>query len=879
MATYHPPSAASLPLATMRILPALLLALPVVAQESKPAEPPTEVRFSARFIDSLGQPIAGVGLALGSSAKENRDSHLCISQPQAVSDAEGRMKHSFSYTANNVPTVLLGAKNYVALTASLRGKVEEVDGKKVRTMDLGEVVMRPGFTILGMVRDAAGKPLAGARASTRSVLDRILADRQRSTVTREICYGISDERGLLRLAGIPKSGVQLSIEADGHYQEQLPFVSRHTPLVVEMTPGGVIAGRVLDEHGNPPDRATVRVYSESTTGSSNLKVDAAGNFRGSLPGPGRYRLRYYIRGEHGQQSQYQYSKVYTEPRQDLLFRAGSKKAEAATSRPKVRKLQAQRAAAAKGGTAEKMVLQLLDARNGMPIAKGRGTLAWWPEQNFQWNIGYLEQQLQRQKDKELGKEGLLELAAPRENEATTGRAIVAAPGFAPKMIKDLNFEVGKDNRIKVRLDIEAVLQGKVVDPKTKEGIEGVKVFVMTEFSQLRNYNPPPVRRKLDGSSALGTTDKDGKFKIGQLAKGKVEVYLAHPKRTDIPPIPMELEAGATKDVELEYPKGASLIGSITGIPLRSGAKVAVTRMPEPQRNFGGMTYGLSQNDAREVADIDAKGHFRFDGLPKANYLLTLLYPHRQGFLELKMEPVRMRRSKNLERTFDLSDDLPATLTGRVQLKGGAIPTSRLMVVASKANQTHHSFSFNNANVRGHCAMVQPDGRYEMSVDEGRFTMSVVDLRSGLTLWQSATNFHIPANDKRQEDIEVPLGRVVIELVPDKEGQALPRVSRVEIRAEHPQPKGLVQRQVFMGNNNYEQGIGVHLERGAKKVELFLPPVPCKILARSDAHQLDPKMNRHNFSPLGEVEVKPEAGKSSKTQLRVSAPNLSIELAK
>jgi hypothetical protein len=59
------------------------------------------------------------------------------------------------------------------------------------------------------------------------------------------------------------------------------------------------------------------------------------------------------------------------------------------------------------------------------------------------------------------------------------------------------------------------------------------------------------------------------------------------------------------------------------------------------------------------------------------------------------------------------------------------------------------------------------------------------------------------------------------------------------------------------------------------VELVLPCITTKLLARSDAHNLDPKRSQHNFPAQGETELEPQTAKSNRVEISVAEPEIDV----
>lgn len=109
-------------------------------------------------------------------------------------------------------------------------------------MDLGAFVLPPGLTIRGVVVDQTDQPVAGAKVSSRqSSLDQ-------SSQTRT---SITDDDGHFRLTGLVPVPTELIATADGYPPSAFESVRPVTeePVLIKLTEGAALTGRVLDPSG------------------------------------------------------------------------------------------------------------------------------------------------------------------------------------------------------------------------------------------------------------------------------------------------------------------------------------------------------------------------------------------------------------------------------------------------------------------------------------------------------------------------------------------------------------------------------------------------------------------------------------------------------
>jgi hypothetical protein len=404
----------------------------------------------------------------------------------------------------------------------------------------------------------------------------------------------------------------------------------------------------------------------------------------------------------------------------------------------------------------------------------------------------------------------------------------------------------------------------------------VRVFVTDDPASLPAYRPAPLRRTLPDEGEHIVTDAEGRFRCAGLASGKHHVFLSHPERADVDPIVVDLEKGrATEGAELALPSGAALHGKVVGVEPGHGWEVRIRRIEEQGRFYGAyMTSSLDQSSERVPVAPD--GTFRIPGLSQSNYTLGLLLPSPHGLIEVTIDPVRMR-TKDLRREFDVSEDMPGSLAGRVELKGAALPPGRLALVARPSDTNDSVHYHGRPDLRGPHALIAPDGRYTLALAAGRYVVQLVDLATGIVLYQGADELLVEPTKRREHDVTARLAEVRVRLVPLQEGQAL-ATDRVEIRVEHPPLPNDPRARMGMviGGHQQDSGTGVPVDAGQSEVRVVLPCVPVRFFARSHAHNLDPQVHQYNFPALGEAELTPVAGEANEVEIRVSPPQIDVD---
>jgi hypothetical protein len=149
------------------------------------------------------------------------------------------------------------------------------------TIDLGEIVLEPGFDVRGRVQDASGNPVAGATVSVRECAAsargsvRTLADG--SFTLPHATEGVL--LGFVSAKGLAQASLAESVRRDA------------APLVVTLQALRPLTGIVVDAAGEPLARVRVRCERlDAKLGSRTVRSGEDGRFVVELA-PGRYRVQ------------------------------------------------------------------------------------------------------------------------------------------------------------------------------------------------------------------------------------------------------------------------------------------------------------------------------------------------------------------------------------------------------------------------------------------------------------------------------------------------------------------------------------------------------------------------------------------------------------
>jgi uncharacterized GH25 family protein len=220
-----------------------------------------EVAIAGKVVDPAGGSVADVPVTL------LRDDAIAA---QARADAQGAF--AFPGLTEGVYEVWAGAGTRaspaVAVTRLGAGPFEPV------TLALG-----PAAIVTGRVIDRQSK--AGVRAAV--TLAATAAD-------QPVRYGASDTAGNFRIEAVPHGRWSIEAWAPGYLSiEAIELeVGGAVQPVVALTPGGILAGRVVDQRGRPVEGAVVRgrgvdAGGQAVTLSQQDQLDRARRFRGQAP--------------------------------------------------------------------------------------------------------------------------------------------------------------------------------------------------------------------------------------------------------------------------------------------------------------------------------------------------------------------------------------------------------------------------------------------------------------------------------------------------------------------------------------------------------------------------------------------------------------------
>ncbi len=428
----------------------------------------------------------------------------------------------------------------------------------------------------------------------------------------------------------------------------------------------------------------------------------------------------------------------------------------------------------------------------------------------------------------------------------------------PLLLRDLTWTDEEPLRLEAKLEKEAVLEGEVLDGETGKPVMDAKVQVVSR----QGGDPYPNYFYSRGNVSKGQetrTDKEGKFRIDSLAKGKIELSVSHSERPSPKPMKLELATAEHRQgLQLSMNRGYKFTGRFSGF------------VPQPGYHARLTPRDSSSSTPRHqlLAELGADASYAFEGLAAGGYdlhLVMLRAPRNGGTVSFSVEPLRIREQE-LQRDCDASTDQPAVLTGKVVCSGAAIPLDQLLVIASRNFAAWDAYQ--GYRVNGPYYVPGRDGQFEFVLRPGTYRLQVLDMATGILLHQAEDGLDLEVGDSKNLDLSLSLTTVKVHLRPAEEGAEMARAERLEVQVESPK----AEEWKALGISSSQSRIkGPRLSPGQEDVLLTLPAQPTKFILRSSVSQIVVKKEERKGQVLVEAELTPELGKVNAVELAVPPP--------
>ncbi|GDY03628.1 hypothetical protein LBMAG49_29570 [Planctomycetota bacterium] len=820
------------------------------------------IHLRGRIVSWDGNPIEGAAVALAPSKSMTTDELLA--KPQLRTTIDGVF--DIETTSDILPSLrdgvmLLVAAKGMASIARAPGftmeKMQQAPGnpgkQRARDTDLKEIVLPDGARLFGRVRDAEGKPLAGADVVARDMLEghRSLQGPQFNSY----CRAKSDAKGIFRLNTTLPNAVAIEVSLNGYFRQSLEPVAIGTPLEITLQRGGSISGRVLDADGRGVAGASVIANYELRGGIEAVRSEIDGRFQLNLDHPARFRLTVNKRDDR-ERTLTMTSAVFDSARANLELQL-----------PKP---------IANTGKGELLAVRAVQKVGGEPVPEIRGTAVF--EEYANRNSNYLEYRFsERFGNWSESRDGQLLLTPPQQNAPTTGAVRVLAVGYAPATRRDVEWKDLEQGTVRepvtIELVREATVRGRVLDETTGAPVRGAMVWALQKPDASQGIYDAN-NQEAPANAAL--SDEDGKYELHQLGEGNWQVRVTDPQRPRVMPTELDLKAEQQlSGLDLKLPAGAVVAGRITGMPIPQGARAFLQELPRSQ--FGGIGGG---NIARfnsggalpeSAVTLGNDGAFRFSGVKLENFMLLLVLPSPPrcgGTVVLPLEPFRVRKD-GIQRDFNAIEDQPGTITGTITFPSVAAPIEQLLVIAMQVPDEGSLNFYPGMQLAGPRSFVAAGGKFSVRVGPGQHRLLLLDIATGVVLASSEKDVRVRAGEHAMVEIHAPLVSVSLKFVPEEAGKPCAVIDRIEVRH---MTKSNANQGNFAGDN-YEQCMSVPVAPGQTDLTLVLPIGIATLFARNNVATIRIDGQRNNIMPLGraEIDISNTEKQRLEIELRIGAP--------
>jgi len=637
-----------------------------------PLTPAQDPRPSLRgtVVDERGQPIehAVVGFVPPRGAL---DVNALLASPPTTTDASGAFRIA-APADDRTRTLIVAAPGRQACTAPLR----HGDGA---VRNFGQILLPMGTTLVGRIRDAQGRPLAGVSVRARNAVPWY------SPTGRTVQSGArSNERGIFQVPCVPRTGLRLTFVKTG-YTIESRIASHETPLTVTMRPAPIVRGHLLEPDGTPIVDAQVQLQTESLRGydydAMTTHTDRQGAFTLTAPSPnGRYRLNAIVRSP--QLRRYD-TRLLRGAQDDVRINT-----EAATS-------------------PQRVAVHAVDAATGQRLERFTAAIVSDDAKNLQSLLLAAENRFEACEHEAT----LVPLYAGRHH------VVVVAPGhaFGYAAVPD-----GATAPLVVELGPEAVLRGRVTDENGKP-VAGVLVRALPDGG-------------VSGSTSLGArwprTDAQGRYRIGSLRTGRHVVQVYPDDRAASPPQTVEVEAGDGNTLDVRVRSRQQLRIRITG-DLHEGPAPILHAKPRSFSTRGGLRHHVPL--PQPVTLKPGQRTFAFGAQQGNTISLRLFVPSRTRVGAGAAFDFPNLTIVDGVATLPLPETRLTVLRGRIECAGD-LPTERVAVVATRTKPRPRR-SRQDKVVTG----VHADGSFELDLEAGTHTLQLVDVETGIVFHTEAND--------------------------------------------------------------------------------------------------------------------------------------------
>lgn len=680
-----------------------------------------ELRCHGRALDVRGRPVEGVEVRVVPTGER-------LPGPVLTRTAvNGTFSTEVPGGAGSASLVQLARGGLAAMGAS----IATANG----VVDVGDVVLFHGVALQGVVRDPDGEPIADAVVVAT---DAVAAWATRMTAgdgwggaflePAPYAATTTGVDGHFEIAGVLPLGTVVRAEKPGYATRWSAPLGRGARAALTLEPTGFVRGTVVDRAGRPIANVPVTLHDEAGNEVESRSA-ADGSFTIGLPSHTRYRVvateerdfpsTWYTAVPDGAVSDW-----HSEPADDVRL-VPLPLAFESTFR-----------------------LRVVDAEDGQPVAGAVGSVAWFEER--------------KPLPAGTALEGRMEVPAPAEGEpirlhgpqlgaGTPGVVGARAPGYPPHAL-DVTWHDGLAPVMKLHRGVR--VHGAVVDEKTGQPVGGQTVRWSVGANE---REPADTTRPLGGRIRCGG---DGRFTC-EVPPGDWRFGLADRWRQpgDAPKRTVTVRAGEpVDDLRIRCPSGVTVSGSVAGATHPDGTWVRLLRGPVPHDPLPGV---LRRAMTTLRSRLDADGRFAFHRVLPGSWRLDLMIPWPQ--LGAYAHAVPVRGVDVGADDLELSVTSPATelarVSGTVERRGAAVPTDRLVVVATPASgfDVYHG-------IFGPRSYVDATGDWSFVLPGGGWKLRVFDATTGCELSQPVP-VQIGSEPVEPVELRVACGEVRVRCLP------------------------------------------------------------------------------------------------------------------
>jgi len=659
-----------------RTLGSLLLALLVTAVTAN-AQDTYNVVVHGRVVDERGAPIAGAAVAMTDS-RDGVDTNEVLRAPDTRSDAGGAFRIE-------VPAERTGGK-LVVTTEGRQCCARHVDASSVQ--DFGVAVLPRGAQLTGRLRDADGAPVAGATVQVTSAV------RDMYGRSAHLLSGArSDERGIFTVPGVPATGLQLQVSAEGYRTEQR-IVAQDAPLDLQLTPEMVVRGKIVDAGDHPLQRSVHAVGADGVMrGASSAYAKPDGAFTLQLPiDVGEFRLVAHLGGEVPEVR----SELLRGEQQDVELRANERFVRQVTVRVRSR----ESGAPVDGFRIAFSPLEL-DNLQVMLAHTYWSTDTFDGETTFTWQRSWQH------------------------------TLLVKAPGyaFAVTAMPDQ-----PDEPMGVELDPEARIRGTVVDAATGAPMAGVPIGALPKGG---SYG------MLTSAHGLDVSDANGAFVIHCLQPGDYGVQAHADGRRSSLPIAAKATLEGGEPCKLTVPAPLALRLRLTGAPTQGPP--AMLRLTTGENAQHGHDPGGFQHFVRLASAIpvhDGEVHV-LEPLLAKTATVELYVPSRTRVGAGTTIPLGRFDCRDEPYDVAMTDLTHTILRGKIE-PSQPIPMQFVHVIATRMRDGRPADDA-HGRMPPVCG-VASDGRFAIDLPVGDYRLRLLDVRTGVCFHTEDEDVVVPRDD-------------------------------------------------------------------------------------------------------------------------------------